>query len=364
MSERYSDLSCTTFPESVDVITRMIDPDSPEDFKNMDIYYSYINSGKLEAAEEILSQDKDRLRHMLFDASKFNKLQDAVIAVERLFSEDIEDFISSVSDYKGVWSTGTQYGKYDVVSYTTNGATLWYIALQAGIPVGTLPTDTTYWGVVNSKGDNGVGMVPKGVYNASATYSRYDLVSYVSGSDAYIFYSLEDANTGNTPNPEADTDYWAKMSLVSIDTTAAVVLQGVKINDVVYNGTSNSFTLSASDIGAAEAAHKHTGYLEGFRLTDQKISGWSALGDNTPYKGYPYRGKFGLFDDKSDFYNHYDEYSVDVILPPELASSGKIACVTETAAGGGTSCVYIYASEDLSSETITALTITGTRVVS
>lgn len=362
MSERYSDLGCTTFPESVDVITRMEDPNTAEDFRNIDIYYSYINNGNLDAAEEILSKDNDRLRHMLFDASKFNKLQDAVIAVERLFSEDIEDFISSVSDYKGIWSAGTQYDKYNVVSYTVNGATLWYIALQAGIPVGTVPTNTDYWGVVNSKGDNGIGMTPKGVYNASTTYSQYDLVSYVSGSDAYIFYSLVDANTGNTPNPEEDTAYWAKMSLVSIDTTAAAILQDVKINGVAYDSTTNSFTLATSDIGAAEASHKHTGYLEAFRLTNQVISGWSYLGDETPYEGYPYRGKFGLNGVTSDFYDHYDDYSVDVILEPKWASSGKIACVTEPASGGGTSCVYIYASEELGD--ITALTITGTRVVS
>lgn len=357
MSERYSDLGCTNFPESVDVITRMEDPNTPEDFRNMDIYYSYINNGNLEAAEEILSKDNDRLRHMLFDASKFNKLQDAVIAVERLFSEDIEDFISSVSDYKGIWSVGTQYGKYDVVSYTVNGATLWYIALQAGIPVGTLPTDTTYWGVVNSKGDNGIGMTPKGVYNASTTYSQYDLVSYVSGSNAYIFYSLVDTNTGNTPNPEADTAYWAKMSLVSIDTTAAAVLQGVTINGKSYNDTNNSFTLTASDVGAAEATHEHTGYLEGFRDSNKDVSSWEQLtGDAILYPGYEWRGKISV----THLTMNFTSYAVDIILEPKWASSGKIAGITNTAKGY----VYIYASEDLSGETVTALTITGTRVVS
>lgn len=54
-------------------------------------------------------------------------------------------------DYRGVYASGTSYVKDDVVVY--NGSS--YIA--KGNTTGNAPTNTTHWGLLASKGDNGVG---------------------------------------------------------------------------------------------------------------------------------------------------------------------------------------------------------------
>lgn len=60
-----------------------------------------------------------------------------------------------VPSYTGDWSVSQEYSKLDCVLY--NGST--YIALQTTI--GNLPTNTTYWQLLASKGEAGDGDVSK-----------------------------------------------------------------------------------------------------------------------------------------------------------------------------------------------------------
>ena len=57
--------------------------------------------------------------------------------------------------YRGVWLSGSRYGVADVATY--KGST--YI-VRAAPPVGAVPTNTTYWGLVASKGALGVQGLP------------------------------------------------------------------------------------------------------------------------------------------------------------------------------------------------------------
>jgi len=116
--------------------------------------------------------------------------------------------------WKGEYNASTQYEVSDTVSY--NGSTYTCILYP---PVGTAPTNTTYWrlvaqkgntgdqgpqgpqGVKGDKGDKGdKGLNWRGTWSNSTAYSVDDAV-YYNGSS----YVCIQANTGQTPT---NTSYW------------------------------------------------------------------------------------------------------------------------------------------------------------
>ena len=116
--------------------------------------------------------------------------------------------------WKGEYNASTQYEVSDTVSY--NGSTYTCILYP---PVGTAPTNTTYWRLVAQKGNTGdqgpqgpqglkgdkgdkgdKGLNWRGTWSNSTAYSVDDAV-YYNGSS----YVCIQANTGQTPT---NTSYW------------------------------------------------------------------------------------------------------------------------------------------------------------
>lgn len=79
-------------------------------------------------------------------------------------------------DYRGNFASETAYVKDDVVVY--NGST--YIA--KGNTTGNLPTSTSHWGLLASKGDNGVGADGTSISTASINSSGNLILSLSDGS--------------------------------------------------------------------------------------------------------------------------------------------------------------------------------------
>lgn len=147
--------------------------------------------------------------------------------------------------FSGDYSAGTTYELNDVVKYGGNV----YVYINTTSAAGNLPTNTTYWAVMNegfnylgsysnataykpgdtvSHGGNlylcenpSTGNTPpnatywsritagirySGAYNNSATYLKDDVVAYGGSS----FVALQDG-TGNTPSSSGNTAYWAKL---------------------------------------------------------------------------------------------------------------------------------------------------------
>lgn len=99
MSKRYSDLDCN-FPESVDNIDKM--QDLTVFTKPMaDEYYQLVNAGKIQEANEYLANNA-QLTYSIFNAVKFNKLRDSIIAVQRMFVDDINEYLGELHDLESI----------------------------------------------------------------------------------------------------------------------------------------------------------------------------------------------------------------------------------------------------------------------
>lgn len=99
MSVKYPDLDCN-FPESVDNIDKMQDLTTVTK-PLADQYYELINTGKIQEANTFLSNNS-RLSYSIFNAIKFNKLRDSIIAVQRMFRDDIDEYLGQLHDLESI----------------------------------------------------------------------------------------------------------------------------------------------------------------------------------------------------------------------------------------------------------------------
>lgn len=111
--------------------------------------------------------------------------------------------------FRGEYNSSYTYYQGDEVTY--NGSTYRYI--NATALSNKVPTNTTYWTVIASKGDKGdTGSSPapvyRGAYSSTATYygtsTRVDIVKY---NDTYYVARI-DAGNGFTNKVPTDTAYW------------------------------------------------------------------------------------------------------------------------------------------------------------
>ena len=180
----YEDCPYTNFPVAVDTIARKADV-SLTTKALVDQYYSLISAGNFSGASTLLSNHPE-LRQVMSTALDYNQLRDGLIAVQRVFDSYIEDYIAAIVTPRGTYDNTATYKKYDVVTYTYDGIVRTYICLPANaslitIPVGTLPTNTSYWTCITTTGRNGAsgtGLSIRGLYRENTTYYKNDLVVY------------------------------------------------------------------------------------------------------------------------------------------------------------------------------------------
>lgn len=175
MSQTYPDLSLSNFPDSIDN-QRVFSDISIETADDIQLYYQYINSKNFVAALQLLN-DKPALKRCIIDALTMNTFEHRIIAIEKFYMRDVQTFIMEAVSYKGAWMNTVSYNKLNVVSY--NGSV--YMATQNNIPIGILPTNTSYYvplAIKGEQGETGLGLSPRGEWDAATHYYQYDLVSY------------------------------------------------------------------------------------------------------------------------------------------------------------------------------------------
>ena len=133
-----------------------------------------------------------------------------------------------------------KYVKYNFVTYEIDGVIQTYECLNDNTPIGTVPTDTTYWiprVIRGEKGDSGLGLVPRGSWNSSVQYYKDDLVAYNN-----VLWVANEDNIGLYPN-DSSTVWYSVLSL-------NIVLSDLKISngeiDKIIAGTA---TLTDDDTG-------------------------------------------------------------------------------------------------------------------
>lgn len=210
----YPDLD-NNFPNSIDNFDKYSDVTASAK-PLVDQYYTLYNAGNFNGASELL-ENNPTLKNMIINAESLNKIRDAVISIERYYTSDVQQYIINAVKNKQTWSSTVQYSSLNVVTYETNNTTSVYMAIYPQkIPVGTLPTDTNYWTQLSFKGDkgdkgqDGTGLVPRGIWAANTQYNANDMVS----QDNSLWTATEN-NIGKPPT--ATSTYWTQIMSVSSD---------------------------------------------------------------------------------------------------------------------------------------------------
>ena len=191
MSDLYKDLDLTIFPEGTDSFTQWLDI-TASDGPLIKRYTDAMNEGNVALANQILAEIPSSTQKII-KANDLNKLTQCILAVERFYKTDVEDYIDTKQtqwtsiinqfNYKGVWSNGTSYEKNNMVSYTRFGSELIYIAIK-DVPVGTPTSNNNYWRqltIQGNDGPSGEGLSYRQEWNVSVSYALNDAVTYGGG---------------------------------------------------------------------------------------------------------------------------------------------------------------------------------------
>lgn len=211
MSTKYSDLSLTNFPNSLDQFTTFLNIVS-SDGPLIGQYQSAMQNGDTTLANQILTQIPQATQKII-TAVDLNTLSQAMLAIERFYLNDIEPYIDDLHQswlntiqqfsYKGVWQNGTSYVTNNLVSYTTSGLNFVYIALS-NVPIGISPTNQTYWRLLTIQGQQGAsgeGLSYRQEWNSSTQYATNDAVTY----DGALWMALQ---ASQNRLPDTNPQYW------------------------------------------------------------------------------------------------------------------------------------------------------------
>lgn len=94
MSTKYNDLDLTTFPDQIDAQQIMKDP-TKDQLVSILAYETMLRSGDYDDAAAFLSSHPE-LAEMQITAEKMNRHEQMIIAIERMFKEDIDNYINEV----------------------------------------------------------------------------------------------------------------------------------------------------------------------------------------------------------------------------------------------------------------------------
>lgn len=92
---KYEDTPLTNFPDAEDNWARMSDVTAT--LLSAALQYNTLwEEGKIDEANDLLDANP-ALKNTIFNADKWNKLRDAIIAVERYYLNDVQDFIEETA---------------------------------------------------------------------------------------------------------------------------------------------------------------------------------------------------------------------------------------------------------------------------
>lgn len=221
MSELYQDLALTQYPENLDTFTTWLNI-TASDGPLIAQYQAAMEAGNTVLANQILAQIPNATQKII-KATDLNKITQAILAVERFYKTDIEPYIQTQQEswlntinrfsYQGVWASGTSYLQNNIVSYTNSGLQLLFLA-TANPPLGTPPTNTSYWRVLTIQGQQGTsgpGLTYMQEWNSSTTYNTNDAVTYGGG----LWMALQPSTN---VQPGTNDEFW-KLVIPIITTT-------------------------------------------------------------------------------------------------------------------------------------------------
>lgn len=210
MSTTYPDLPLTQFPGSVDQFKTFLDV-TASDGPYIQQYIQALQQNDLQTAQTVLAKIP-AASQKLVQAMDLNQLIQAMMAVERFYSTDIYPYIKTQQQnwqaivnqfsYISAWTPNTTYDINNMVSYSSGGSNLIYIAID-DVPVNVQPTNTQYWRQMTIQGESGgtgPGLSYLQDWNSSTQYVKNNAVTY----DGAIWMALK-TNTGTQPGTSSST---------------------------------------------------------------------------------------------------------------------------------------------------------------
>ena len=168
----------------------------------------YWDSGRYSEALSVLSFNDTQLHGKAFVANLINILSSGVLSLESSYNTAVPVFLSNlatqysllISNFiaQGEWNSSVQYKLFNFVVYNNEV----YMCISEA-PIGTLPTNTTYWlylGLRGKQGAPGINVNMRYTWNSENTYNPNDLVVY--GTNIYIALVQ---NTNVTPGTDSNT---------------------------------------------------------------------------------------------------------------------------------------------------------------
>lgn len=202
----------STFPQQVDVINEFLDI-TVDDSVLLTEFQNAIRSGALSLANSILIQIENYDKKIV-NASRLNEMRSAILSMEQFYGTDIEPYLDTKQiewqgiidrfSYQGDYNVATQYAINNIVKYSSLGLEKLYICTEIP-PIGTLPTNTSYFRVFTIRGEKG----------ASGTGSTFDFEwdsGYPYNVNTIVVYenkwwNCSVANTNQTPSDVSS--YWS-----------------------------------------------------------------------------------------------------------------------------------------------------------
>ena len=215
MSILYPDLDFTTFPNALDNIELKSNITNSTDAQLVNQIQTAIISGDFSNAAAILNANP-QLNGKIFNANDYNKVRDAILALERFYQNDISIYITEKQsewqaniyrfNFKGVYSLTTQYYQNNMVNYTTSEGTFLYLCIKQP-DTGILPTDTNYWRILTLRGERGLsgdGLSFAWTWDNTTQYNLNDVVVYGNK-----WWAATQVNRGQ--QPQAGSNYWTQI---------------------------------------------------------------------------------------------------------------------------------------------------------
>lgn len=170
---------------------------------------NYFATGQYQAGINLLNQNQEQLETKAYVANVINQLIFGITYLETAYSNGSTVFLSNLTTEfnnliaqflnRGQYLATTQYAQFNFVVYNEEI----YMCLQDP-PVGTNPTNTTYWlevGLRGNQGYAGTDVVMKYAWNQAINYETNDLVAY--NGDLYVALR-QNINS----NPAQNSDDW------------------------------------------------------------------------------------------------------------------------------------------------------------
>ena len=109
MSQTYTDLTETMFPDSMDQWDRYLDP-TIQTISLITQYQNFYNQGKFEEANGVIEHNPI-LKRIIVNASTMNKTLDAIMALQRFYFSDFQTYLQNIIQLKGEYASTVKYPK-------------------------------------------------------------------------------------------------------------------------------------------------------------------------------------------------------------------------------------------------------------